>query len=401
MKLDTRTVLKFLIGILLALFLGLTSFILGFAYNYQQTVASESTAVAVPAKFPLMWEAWRLIKNEFYGNIPSAPTLVHGMIKGMLSSLGDPHTIFVDAQPAQLQANNLAGSYGGIGARVESRNGLLVLLPFQTGPAASAGIQPNDILMKIDDKEITPNMTTDDAEVLLRGDIGSTVHLTLHRVGVDQPIVLDIKREKIDIPSVEYRMLENTNYGYIRVSQESSDTAKEFEDALNSLNKNKPAGIVLDLRNNPGGIFPDPILSMAGQFLQANSPVVYEHYRDGTEKTYTSTGSGLDRNIPLVVLVNAGTASDAEILAGALQDSGRAILVGEKTFGKGSVQALHELSDKSSIHVTVATWLTPKHNQIEGTGLNPNLAVPLTPEDAAKGSDPQLDRAMQYLKNGK
>ncbi len=394
-------VLKVILVILLVMILGATSFFAGFGVNYVMTVSASPTATVVPAKFPLMWEAWRVIKDQFYGTIPQAPTLVHGMIRGMLASLGDSHTILVEPQPAQLEQHTLQGSYGGIGARVEMRDGYLVLLPFPTGPAASAGILPNDIVMKIDDKNVTPDMTTDDVEVKLRGDIGSSVKLMLHRVGESKPIEVTLKREKIDIPTVQYRMIENSSLAYIQVTLESSDTAKEFENALNALKKNNPTGIILDLRNNPGGVFPDPVLSIVGQFLQPNAPVVFEHYRDGTEKTYNSTGSGLAKDLPLIVLVNGGTASDAEILAGALQDSGRAKLLGEKTFGKGSVQALHTLSDQSVLHVTIATWFTPKHNAIDGVGLKPDLAVPLTTDDTKKGIDPQLDRAVQYLKTGK
>ncbi len=398
---NSNNIWKILIGVLLTLIIGVIMFIGGFAYNYQQTMLAPTVGTTVPAKFPLMWEAWSLIKQEFYGDIPNNQTLVHGMIKGMLASLGDPHTILVEPQPAQLEQHSLQGSYGGIGARVESNNGLLVLLPFPKGPAADAGIQANDVILQIDGKDVTTDMTTDDAEVKLRGDIGSTVKLMLHRTGVNDPITVTLKREKIDIPTVEYRMLPNTTLGYVRISLESSDTAKEFQDALQALSKNNPTGIVLDLRNNPGGLFPDPVLSVVGQFVQPNTPVVLERYRDGTEKTYGATGSQLDLNLPLVVLVNNGTASDAEILAGALQDSGRAKLIGEKTFGKGSVQALRELSDKSVIHITMANWFTPKHNQIEGTGLKPDLAVPLTSDDVAKGQDPQLDRAIEYLQTGK
>ncbi len=393
--------LKILVGLLLTLLVGVGMFLAGFIYDHQQTRQAAVSGTSVPEKFSLMWESWGLIKKEYYGDIPSTQTLVHGMIRGMLASLGDPHTILVEPQPAQLEQHNLTGSYGGIGARVESHNGLLVLLPFPKGPAADAGIQADDALVKIDDKDVTTDMTTDDAEVKLRGDVGSTVKLTLHRVGQDKLIEVTLTRQKIDIPTVEYHMLPNTTLGYIRISLESSDTAHEFEDALKALSTSKPTGYVLDLRNNPGGLFPDPVLSVVGQFLKPNTTVVYERYRDGSEKAYGSTGSQLAGSAPLVVLVNNGTASDAEILAGGLQDNGRAVLIGDKTFGKGSVQELKELSDKSLLHVTIATWYTPKHNQIEGAGLKPDIAVPLTSDDVAKGLDPQLDRAIQYLQTGK
>ncbi len=395
------SLLKILIGVLTAFILVVFSFLAGFGANYVMTLQAQPASAVVPAKFPLVWEAWRLVKDEFYGQVPQPPAVVHGMIRGMLASLGDSHTILVDPQPAQAEQNSLQGSYGGIGARVESRSGFIVLLPFPTGPAASAGIMPNDILLKIDDKELSPDWTPDDIELRLRGDIGSRVKLQLHRVGEISPIEVTLTREKIDIPSVQYRMLDNTTIGYIQVSMMSSDTSKEFEAALNALKKNNPTGLILDLRGNPGGVFPDPVLSIAGEFLPPNTTVVYEHYRDGSDKSYDASGNQLGGSTPLAVLVNGGTASDAEILAGALQDTGRAILVGDKTFGKGTVQTLHTLSDKSVLHVTVATWLTPKKNEIDGVGLKPDLAVPLTPDDAKKGTDPQLDRAVQYLQTGK
>lgn len=396
-----RTVLKMFVALFITALVGVSSYLAGFGTNYFLSLQTQTGATVVPSKFPLVWEAWRFIKDQYYGEIPASPALIHGMIRGMLASLEDPHTILVEAQPAQIEQNSLQGSYGGIGARVDVRNGAIVLLPFPTGPAAAAGILANDVLVKIDDKDVTPDMTTEDVDVKLRGDIGSSVKLTLHRVGDSKPILATIVRQKIDIPTVQFRMIQNTTIGYIQITLESSDTAKEFENALNSLKKSGPTGIVLDLRNNPGGVFPDPVLEVAGQFLNANAPVVLERYRDGTEKTYTARGSQLGKDLKLAVLVNGGTASDAEILAGALQDSGRGVLIGERTFGKGSVQSLHTLLDQSVLHVTIATWYTPKNNQIEGTGLKPDVAVPLTPEDAAKGSDPQLDRAIVYLSTGR
>jgi carboxyl-terminal processing protease len=168
---------------------------------------------------------------------------------------------------------------------------------------------------------------------------------------------------------------------------------------MDSLKSQKVTGVVLDLRNNPGGLFPDPVLDIAGQFLKNNDVIVYEKYRDGTEKSYNArTKSPTD--LKMVILVNSGTASDAEILAGALKDYGRAVLVGEPTYGKGSVQTVRQLSDGSALHITVATWYTPKHTEIEGTGLQPDFSVPLTDDDIKKGIDPQLDRAIEWLQKG-
>jgi carboxyl-terminal processing protease len=398
-------ILKGIVLTLLALFLCGIAFAAGFGVNYFNAIrapqtASASSALPPPDKFNLMWESWNIIKDEFYYNIPSTNALVHGMIRGALESLGDPHTILVEPAPAQQEATNLQGNYGGIGAKVELRKGVIVLLPFPDGPAAKAGILPGDQILKIDDQELKSDDTPDTVESKLRGDVGSKVTLTLRRIGESDNIVVELTRAEINIPTVQYRMLDNTAYGYIQVTLESADTAKEFADALDALKKNNLKGIVLDLRNNPGGLFPDPALGIVGQFLP-NVPVVIEKYRDGTQKTYNAQNNGAARDIPFVVLVNGGTASAAEIMAGAFQDSGKTILIGEKTFGKGSVQGLYPLSDKSVLHITTAKWETPNGSEIDGVGITPKIQIPLTPDDTAKGLDPQLDRAIEYLNTGK
>lgn len=397
-------ILKLMVLGLLAMIVGIIAFAAGFGSNYFWTARRAplaSAATGVPPKFGLMWESWGLIKDEFYGDIPDKPALVHGMIRGLLQSLQDPYTILVEPQPAQLEANNLQGTYGGIGAKVESRKGRLVLLPFPDGPANDAGVLANDEIVEIDAVEIKPDMTPDDAETKLRGPVGTKVKLTLHRIGNPNPVRVELTRQEINIPTVQYRMLENTQYAYVQITLESGDTSKEFERALNELKAKNPKGIIVDLRNNPGGLFPDPALDIVGQFLP-NAPVVVERrVRDGSNTTYNARNGAQLRDIPFVVLVNGGTASAAEIMAGAFQDSGKTALIGEKTFGKGSVQGIYPLSDKSVLHVTTAKWLTPKGREIDGVGLTPDVQIPLTPEDTAKGVDPQLDRAVAYLTNGK
>lgn len=397
--------LKGLVLVLLALFVCSLAFAAGFTVNQfyarqaPQPVAAAG-ATQPPQKFNLMWESWKLLKDEFYYDIPSQNALVHGMIRGALESLGDPHTLLVEPAPAQQEATNLQGNYGGIGAEVELRKGNLVLLPFPDGPAAKAGILPGDVIVKIDDTELTPQDTPDSVENKLRGQVGSAVKLTLHRIGNTDLLNLEITRQEINIPTVQYRMLDNVPFGYIQVTLESADTSQEFAKALTEILKNSPKGIVLDLRNNPGGLFPDPALEIVGQFLP-NAPVVIEKYRDGTQKTYNARNNGQAREIPIVVLVNGGTASAAEIIAGAFNDSGKVILIGEKTFGKGSVQGLYTLSDQSVLHLTTAKWQTPNGKEIDGIGITPKIQVPLTPDDSAKGLDPQLERAIEYLNTGK
>lgn len=396
------TLLKGIIFTLLVLLIIVSSFAAGFGINYYQTQLATPSATAVPTKFNLMWEAWGILKREFYGTIPGKGELVHGMIRGMLTALNDPYTVLIEPDAAQLQQNSLQGSYGGIGAQIEFKNGLYVLLPFPNSPAERAGLQANDVLLRIDNTDILPSMAIDDIEIKLRGDIGSKTKLSISRVGLtERSLAVEVTREKIDIPTVQYRMLENTSFGYVRITMESSETSKQLSDALRSLLKQNPKGLVLDLRNNPGGLFPDPVLDVVGQFLKDGGAVVYERYRDGKDKEYTATSGKLAAELPLAILVNGGTASAAEVIAGALNDYGRGPLIGEKTFGKGLVQQVNALTDKSSLHVTVATWLTPKKHVIDGTGLVPTIAVPWTDESKAKGIDTQLNRAIEYLQTGK
>jgi carboxyl-terminal processing protease len=397
--------LKGLVLILLALFVGSIAFVAGFGVNYfyaSQTPKPMAAASASqpPEKFNLMWESWKLLQDEFYYDVPEKNVLVHGMIRGALESLGDPHTILVEPAPAQQEATTLQGNYGGIGAKVELRKGSVVLLPFSDGPAAKAGILPGDVIVKIDDQELTEQDTPDTIENKLRGKVGSKVKLTLYRIGNTDLLELELTRQEINIPTVQFRMLDNVPFGYIQITLESADTAKEFAAALEALKKNNPKGLVLDLRNNPGGLFPDPALEIVGQFLP-NAPVVIEKYRDGTQRTYNARNNGQGRDLPLVVLVNGGTASAAEIIAGAFSDSGKTVLIGEKTFGKGSVQGLYTLSDSSVLHLTTAKWQTPGGREIDGVGITPKIQIPLTPEDSAKGLDPQLERAIEYLNTGK
>lgn len=395
--------LRFVILLMIALIVAASAFAIGFGVNYYQNhVLAASTAVTVPQKFKLMWEAYATLKKDFYGKIPEPQVMVHGMIRGMLGALGDPHTVLIEPQPAQLEQNTLQGSYGGIGAQVEVKDGVFVLLPFPDGPAARAGIEANDALLRIGTTDLLPNLTVQDIEVKLRGDIGSKVLLTIARVGdTERTRQIEVAREKINIPSVMYRMIENTDYGYVQVTMESAETAKQVADALTALKGKNMKGLVLDLRNNPGGLFPDPVTAIAGQFLKDGGTVVIEKYRDGHENELKAGNGRLAIDIPLAILVNNGTASAAEVLAGALADYGRGPLIGERTFGKGSVQQVNTLSDQSSLHITVATWLTPKRNQIDGTGLDPTFPTPFTAESRAKGVDTQLQRAIDYLRTGK
>ncbi len=395
-----RAVLRLTLMVLLAALVLFVAFTAGFGLNYYAVQTQPTTQI--PKSFPLFWEAFGVVKDQFYGTIPNPQALTHGAIRGMLHSLGDPHTVLVEPEPAKNEQTNLQGNTGDVGLELDVRNDLLTIVsPIPNSPADKAGLRSGDIIIKIGDKDLTfQPITVQEATNLLRGPIGSKIELTVHRIGESKPIIAAMTRETYALPTVEAKVLPGTTFGYMKVTLETAETANEFAKALDDLKSQRVTGLVLDLRNNPGGLFPDPVLDMAGQFLKNNDVVVIEKYRDGTEKQYNAGSRRGAVDLPMVVLVNSGTASAAEILAGALKDYKRATLIGEPTYGKGSVQSIRQLSDGSALHITIATWLTPKHTEIEGTGLQPDIAVPLTDDDISKSIDPQLNRAIDYLKKG-
>jgi carboxyl-terminal processing protease len=349
------------------------------------------------AEFGVFWEAWHYVENSFFGDLPDAQRVTWGAIRGSLSTLNDPHTTFLEPQPRQREKENLSGRFGGIGAYVsQTEDGSIVLDPMPDLPAEQAGVQKGDVVIKVDDTVITPTMTVEDVVNLVRGEVGTVVRLSLRRESQVDPIIVEIERQEIPSPTVEARMLDEAEgMGYIRITLFSSRTARELEDALEELGTLGMSMLVLDLRGNGGGLF-DAAIDVASQFL-SDGVVLYQVSKGDEERTETVKRGGEYTEGPLVVLVDGGTASASEIVVGALQDHGRAILVGQKTFGKGSVQSVFDLSDGSSVHVTSAQWLTPNRHQISGEGLTPDLEVPITDDDRSQGRDPQLERAVEYL----
>jgi carboxyl-terminal processing protease len=348
-------------------------------------------------QFRVYWEVWHIIEDKFYGDIPDGPGPVYGAIRGALNTLQDPYTIFVEPQPRALEKAELEGQFGGIGAYItRGAAGEVILTPMVDSPAEQAGVQEGDVLLRVDDTPISPEMTSDQVVLLIRGEVGTQVVLTLERVGAADPIVVTITRKNIETPSVEWRTLDqDPAIGYIRVRLFTERTGRELERALQDLREAGVTSLILDLRDNGGGLL-DAAVDVTSQFLR-DGVVLYEDRRDESEKFYSVKKGGLALDLPLTVLVNGGTASASEIVAGALQDYGRASLVGEKTFGKGSVQLVYDLTDQSSLHVTVARWLTPNRHRIDGEGLKPDVEVIPTDEDRAAGTDPQLERAVAYL----
>jgi carboxyl-terminal processing protease len=346
-----------------------------------------------PADLKVFWEAWHLLERDFYGDKPQAQQRVYGALHGLAQSFADPYTVFVEPQPREIEQDKLRGSFGGIGATIEQTEAGYVLHPQRDQPAARAGVQDGDLLVRVDEHPITGTMTSDEVIALVRGPVDSEVEITVRRpaAGAEEELAFRLVRAEIYTPSIEWRLLDadpaTATVGYIRQTIFSERSAEEMRTALAELIASGADRFILDLRGNPGGLV-DAAVTITDLWLD-DGLVLTERHADGTEKSFTAQPGAEAPNAPLTILIDGGTASASEIVAGALQDHGRAKLVGEKSFGKGSVQLVYELSDQSSLHVTNAQWLTPNGHQISGQGLTPDVVI-------EPGTDP-MPQALSLL----
>lgn len=355
---------------------------------------------AGPLDIALFNEAWQLLEQQFYGELPQGEDITYAALRGVISVLDDPHTAFLNPKQAERARSDMEGNFEGIGARVSQAEGggveIKYLFPDQ--PAQKAGVRVGDVIVAVDDKDVT-KMLLDDAISLIRGPKGTQVVLTIRRG--DEPLQkITVVRARIEIPVVESKTLADGKIAYIALGEFSSIAPQRLAEALQAALDQKPAGLILDLRGNPGGLLDAAV--RIGSYFVPEGNILIERFKDQPEKTYSRTGRYRLGNTPLVVLVDGGSASASEIVAGAIQDAGTGVLIGEQTFGKGSVQLPNTLSDGSQLRVTIARWFTPKDRGIHGVGLTPDIQVASpTPEDIAAGRDPQLDRAVEYLLTGK
>ena len=346
--------------------------------------------------FAPFWEAWDLVHANYIDQPVDDLKLMRGAIQGMLAALGDKHTSYMDPEIYQANTEELQGDFQGIGATVDTTGEFLVIVaPIPGSPAEAAGLKPGDIIKAVDGEDVTGQ---DGMTVLkkVRGPAGSKVTLTIQRAGTADPFDVTITRAHINIPSVESKMLDN-NIAYVRIITFGDKTTAELKTALKTLMAQKPVGLIVDLRYNGGGYL-NTAIEVLSQFIKSPNVAMYEEYGNAQRRTFKVLPGGLATDIPLVVLVNEGTASASEITAGAIQDYARGKLVGVTTYGKGSVQTWIELKDKAgAVRITIARWLTPKEQKINGVGLKPDVEVPLTEEDLKANKDPQLDKAIELL----
>jgi carboxyl-terminal processing protease len=346
--------------------------------------------------FVPFWEAWNIVHDQYVEQPVDNEVLMQGAIRGMLDALGDEQTFYMEPELYQSESSSLQGQYEGIGAYVDTEGDYLTIVsPIEGSPAQAAGLLPGDKVIAIDGEDMT-GVSPEEARLKVLGPEGTTVTLTVAREGESQTLKFVITRAQITIRSAEGQMLEN-GIGYVDINTFGEHTTRELRDALDSVLAQNPRGIIIDLRNNPGGYLTTAV-EVTSEFVD-DGVVLYEVYGDGRRDTHRVLGNGRATDIPLVVLINEGSASASEILAGALQDYGRAKLVGVKSYGKGSVQNWVPLSNnQGAARVTIAKWLTPHEQAIDNhVGLTPDVVVEMTQEDFAAERDPQLDAATQTL----
>lgn len=389
-----------LLGVIAALALSAITFAAGYGlatWRAHDPARAANMPAHLGQTFAPFWETWDLVHREYYQQPVSDTLLVQGAIKGMLESLHDEHTGYMPPNEFRIATSDIQGQLEGIGAEVDSRQGVLTIVsPLPGSPAEKAGLRPGDVIVSVDGRDVT-GMSLLDAITLVRGPAGTTVHLEVRRSGQSDLLRFDIVRARITVPSVSSRSLDG-GYGYVRINTFGDQTTDELRAALKTLLAAQPRGLILDLRGNPGGSLRTAI-DVASQFI-ASGTVMIEEWGDGHKDTFTADGRGLATEVPLTVLIDAGSASASEIVAGAIQDRGRGKLVGEKSFGKGTVQDWRALQggENGGVRITIARWLTPNGRWIHGQGLTPDVPATRSADDMRAGYDPQLDAAIDTLK---
>ena len=349
--------------------------------------------------FKLYWKIWDEINENYYKQPVDDKKMFYGSLMGLTASLQDPYSVFLDPELTEEFSDEMNGSFEGIGAEVGIRDdAITIIAPLPESPAEKAGLRAGDIVLKIDDTD-TINMSLDQAIKLIRGEKGTPVILTVIGMEEEEIREIEIIRDVIQIDSVKWEIINTSEgkIGYIEIIHFSADTEGLFNQAVNEILLEHPDGLIIDLRNNPGGYL-DSSINISSKWIE-DKPVVYEEFSDGSKKEYNAKGSPQLKGMKTVILINEGSASASEIIAGALKDYKIATLVGKTTFGKGSVQDYKTFSDGSSLKLTIANWLTPNLQNINEVGISPDIEVDRTLEDIEADIDPQLEKAKELIIN--
>ncbi len=356
---------------------------------------------AVPEDVAVIWEAFQFINDEYVDySLIDHGEMSEQAIRGFIEALGDPHMTYISAEQMRMSRDDLAGEFFGIGATVAQApdgKGVIIQSPMPGQPAEKAGIKAGDRILAVDGVDAT-TWTVSEAVLVIRGEEGVPVVLTILRVGETDPIDVEIVRGRVPLKSVFTRMIPDTPYGEMDIRTFTDETPGEIRELMNELLDQGAEGVVIDLRNNPGGLL-HATLDSASEFIPEGR-LAYEQDRNGARRDFYAHGEANFENVPIVVLVNEWSGSGAELFAGAIQDHGRAVLIGVKTFGKGSVNITRTLSNGAGLNITIRRWYTPEGNVIEGVGLTPDVIVEGDPTPDQRDVDwvePQMDAAIKQL----
>lgn len=392
----------FIVVAVLSFAVGLEANRLGFLSTNVSKINNVITDQSEQAKsgvdLSLFWKIWGEMENKYVDeNALKTDTMVYGAIKGMVKALDDPYTVFMTPEESVQFNDSLEGTLEGIGAELTVKdNKLTIVSPLRKSPAEKAGLLSGDVIYKIEGK-LTRDMSLVDAITKIRGKKGTTVTLTIIRAKLDKPFDVTILRDNVDIESVTEEKLKN-GIVYLSVNQFNDKTNDEFGKYISDLILNEPKGLIIDLRYNGGGYL-DIAVQLLSYLLPKDTPAVTIKERGKADDTLNTNGNPKLLNVPLVVIVNDSSASASEIMAGAIQDEKRGVILGTKTFGKGSVQEVEKFSDGSSLRVTIAKWFTPLGRTINHAGLTPDIFVDITDEDIKNTYDRQKEEAIKYLEN--
>lgn len=400
-NLGWRRYIKIFMVALAVLLLG-ASFLGGAYYGYENRPAVERVLNVLGQEpppqykdvdFNLFWDVWRRVEEKYVDRDKiDRKNLVLGAISGLVKSLKDPYTEFLPPPETKQFQEDIKGSFGGIGAEIGIRKGTLTIIaPLKDSPAERAGLRAGDKVLKVDDT-ITADLTLDEAVRLIRGEKGTEVRLTVVRESFDKTKEYKIVRDVIRVPILTTEKRDGGIF-VIKLHHFTENASFEFRKAVKEFFESGSQKLILDLRNNPGGFLLISV-DIASWFLPAGEVVAKERFADGSEEIYRSSGYRLLQDTPMVVLINEGSASASEIVAGALRDARGAKLIGTKTFGKGSVQEIQNLTGGSSVKITIAKWLTPKGEEINGKGLEPDIKVEL-PKEEPKEEEKEIDVIME------
>lgn len=362
------------------------------------TETGESAGGAVDTA--LMENVLSRLREQYYGDIPASDILTDGAIRGMVSALGDPYTQYIAPQYARILEEDMSGKFQGIGATLRQipGGGVQIVRTFDNSPARKAGVEAGDLIEAVNGDKIT-GLNTSEVAAIIRGPKGTDVTLTLRRADQPKPFDITITRAEIVIPLVTSEMLADGKVAYISLFDFSANASTQLKTTLSDLLAQNPQGLILDLRDNPGGFLNQAV--QVGDIFLKDGVFVIEKDSNGNVRRDRTSNSGIAQDIPLVVLVNGASASASEIVAGAIQDLKRGTVIGETTFGKGSVQSPQSLSNGGQLRITIQKWYTPNDRSIDGKGVTPDYVVARTTQDEQAERDPQRDAAVEFLLTGK